>query len=169
MKRRILGQQAARRVLTPLLVLFTAGAVIAWAVFAPARHVVGPLAVERIYELCGHVVSTGEVIRELPDEKSFADVYPGAVRYSVEPRKVVKLYFEDLCPDCSARRSLKEVSGRVGVFQGPPHAKGKLLFVTDIEVNDLPAEWQQKVRDGFGFNNEDELNHALDSLEEFTG
>ena len=63
---------------------------------------------------------------------------------------------------------LKEYHGRVAIYQGPDPDNDKLLRVTNLPVDALPKEVQDKIRTGsYEFTSEEALNDALENFDEY--
>lgn len=85
---------------------------------------------------------------------------PEGIRFSQE--------LAELCPDDEKKRHLAVVGDYLAVFKGPVGVKGFLERITDIRIDSLPMEWQEKVYEGLlTFADEAELLEALDSLDEY--
>ncbi|MGI6684972.1 MAG: hypothetical protein ACOX47_05765 [Bacillota bacterium] len=75
---------------------------------------------------------------------------------------------DGLCPEDAQKRHLGVSEEFVCIIEGPVGVDGDILEILDIKVNNLPQEWQDKVRKGeLDFSSEQELLEALDSIDEY--
>lgn len=73
-----------------------------------------------------------------------------------------------LCPIDSRKRYLGTVGDYLAIFRGPADEQGNVERVTQIQIDQLPEEWQAQLREGrFEFSDEVSLLEALDSLDEY--
>ncbi len=74
----------------------------------------------------------------------------------------------DWSPQDKGKLRFKEYRNMIGVFRGPDNKNDSLLKVTRIKFDTLPAQIQQAIRDGqYEFMNEQELNDALENMDEY--
>lgn len=75
---------------------------------------------------------------------------------------------EGLCPADSLKSHLGISGDYVAVYRGPIGLNGGIERVTDIRVDELPAEFKEKIKNGdLDFANEAELMDALDTMDEY--
>jgi len=133
-----------------------------------------PVVFEQEYLKCGHKVVSSFPERDQLNGKTVPEIqaiYTSALYYQVSwniDTLIIKQSLDDWCSDDSAKLRLKDYQGRVAVFQGADAQSDILLRVTGIITSSLPPETQQAIREGsMEFNNEDELNDALENLDEY--
>ncbi|MGI9952681.1 hypothetical protein V3F56_10010 [Moorellaceae bacterium AZ2] len=132
--------------------------------------------VERVYKDCGHR-------EELPlpvgmdwrwaGKRELEVIFPPeegwVIRQDKAGRFVISQEIQGLCPADDPKRHLAELDGRVAVYRGPAGSSGPLERVLDVQVAQLPADWQERIRRGQAeFQSEEELLQALDSLDEYS-
>lgn len=133
-----------------------------------------PVVFEQEHLKCGHkVVSSfpdreklnGKTIREI--QAAYTSVQSYQVSWNVDTL-VIRQSLDDWCSEDSAKLRLKDYQGRVAVFQGADPQRDVLIKVTGIVTSSLPLDVQQAIRDGsMEFKNQDELNDALENLDEY--
>lgn len=106
--------------------------------------------------------------------KSFKDI---KARYSEDNGFIVAFkdntltiteLVDDWSPQDKTKCRLKEYKGHVGVFRGPDRENDELLRVTNIRFVYLPQSIQDSICKGeYEFKNEEELNDALENLDEY--
>ncbi len=124
---------------------------------------------EIYYRGCRHLVTK---------EIDLSVVYPGksvedleAMGWQVDssnPEKIILRRDDDgLCPNDEVYRRIASVESGIAIFAGPIGTDGPLLQTINLDVRQLPEDWQQKLQEGgIEFASEAELISALDSLEE---
>lgn len=127
----------------------------------------------KLYSTCGHLIKQAEDEINLGEQKEIdlGSEYPEDAGWNVviegESIKLIQK-LEGLCPKDEGVRWLGVQKGFLAIFQGPAYLDGPLLKITDIKVEGLPLEWQEKVYNKtLEFSTEFELLEALDSLDEY--
>lgn len=129
---------------------------------------------EREYQQCGHVVisefpNAMELIGKTVDE--IRTLYNDQNGYQVkidDNTIILRQQVNDWCPQDYEKTRLKEYQGRLAVYKGPDSSHDQLLRVTTIQVNSLPADLINAIRNGeYEFVDESMLNDALESLDEY--
>jgi hypothetical protein len=133
-----------------------------------------PVIFEQEYLKCGHKVVSSFPERENLNGKTVSEiqaVYTSAQSYQVSwniDSLVIKQSLDDWCSEDRNKLRLKDYQGQVAVFQGADAQSDILLRVTGIATSSLPPEVQQAIREGtMEFKNQDELNDALENLDEY--
>lgn len=129
---------------------------------------------EQKFIRCGHVV-----ISEFPEkDKLFGQTLPELQRVynrsngfqlSMQGTAlVIRQEVDDWCPQDKNMYRLKEYQGRVAIYQGPDADNDALLRVTNLQIDLLPEEVQQKIRAGsYQFISDQELNDVLENFDEY--
>ncbi|MBE3581204.1 MAG: hypothetical protein IMW96_06155 [Thermoanaerobacteraceae bacterium] len=132
--------------------------------------------VEKVYVACGHreelPLPAGVDWKRAGKEELEAAFPPGEgwiIREEGSGRVVISQEILELCPADAGKLHLAELDGRVAVYRGPAGSSGPLERVLDVEISQLPAYWQERIRRGQAeFGSEEELGQALDSLDEYS-
>ncbi|MEN6390580.1 MAG: hypothetical protein ABFD04_09180 [Syntrophomonas sp.] len=133
-----------------------------------------PVVFEQEFLKCGHKVVSSFPGREKLNGKTITEIqliYTSAQSYQVSwnvDTLVIKQSLDDWCGEDRSKLRLKDYQGRVAVFQGADPQSDVLLKVTGIVTSSLPPEVQRSVREGtMEFKSQDELNDALENLDEY--
>lgn len=133
-----------------------------------------PVIFEQEYLRCGHKVVSAFPEREKLNGKTIPELqaaYTSAQNYQVSwnvDTLVIRQSIDDWCPQDKGKLRLKDYQGRVAVYQGADAKNDVLIKVTGIVTSTLPPEVQQSIREGtMEFNNQDELNDAMENLDEY--
>ncbi len=133
-----------------------------------------PVIFEQEYLKCGHKVVSSFPERENLNGKTVSEiqaVYTSSQYYKLSwniDSLVIKQSLDDWCSEDRNKLRLKDYQGQVAVFQGADAQSDILLRVTGIATSSLPPEVQQAIREGtMEFKNQDELNDALENLDEY--
>ncbi|HQA06694.1 MAG TPA: hypothetical protein PLM20_02060 [Syntrophomonadaceae bacterium] len=129
---------------------------------------------EQEYTRCKHIVISeynqqeqliGKTMSELNSVFRPSDGY----RLNLEGETLtIRQRIDDWCPRDKNMYRLKEYHGRVAIYQGPDPDNDKLLRVTNLPVDALPKEVQDKIRTGsYEFTSEEALNDALENFDEY--
>lgn len=127
----------------------------------------------KFYTTCKHTLKQTEYEISL-DELKDIDLptkYPKEAGWKIETEgENIRLIqdVEGFCPEDGRIRYLGVENDYLAIYQGPSYLGGELLQVTNIKLNSLPIEWQEKIYNkSLEFQNESELFEALDSLDEY--
>ncbi|WP_227765820.1 hypothetical protein [Zhaonella formicivorans] len=133
----------------------------------------GLVEIYKHYEICNHTVKEQE-FKTILDDKRLAELkiqFPSEEGWSIESNLNsvrIERRIDELCPEDAEKRHLAAAGEFLAVFKGPVGVNGGLERITDIRIQSLPAEWQEKVYRGLlDFSSEAELLEALDSLDEY--
>lgn len=133
-----------------------------------------PVIFEQEHLKCGHKVVSSFPERDILNGKTISEIqaaYPSAQSYQVSwniDTLVIRQSLDNWCSEDSGKLRLKDYQGRVAIFQGANAESDVLLKVTGIVTSTLPPEVQQSVREGtMEFHSQDELNDAMENLDEF--
>lgn len=129
--------------------------------------------VQRLYNICGHFqeidydFSEFNVINEEDLRGLFKEDDGWTINF-VDGQWIVTQTVNNLCPEEREKRHLRIIDDFIAVYQGTPHYKGDLLYITEISIWNIPDYWREKILFGETyFNNEKDLLQALDTLDEF--
>lgn len=107
----------------------------------------------------------GKSLEEI--KKSYAEKHGFSVRYS-EGQLFIQQKINDFSPADKKKCRLREYQGRLAVYEGPVAGEDLLLWVSKIRMDKLPRHVQQAVREGkYEFRSQEELNDALENLDEY--
>jgi hypothetical protein len=130
---------------------------------------------ENRYKLCGHV-DVGIPVKDPAllnlSINQLTNLYTAQDGWEVvlagPDRVILRMNIEGLCPQCSIKRHLGVIDGRVAIFYGPAGYRGALDRLTNLNVSSLPIEWQEPIKmKMMEFENSEALVQALDNLDEF--
>lgn len=129
---------------------------------------------EQEYLKCGHIIISEFNDRQILEGKTIDQVkkiFTAANGYTLEFENNTLIVHQDIDDWCNADKNkcrLKEFQGRVAVYIGPDQNNDRLEKVTNIYMSSLPAEIQEKIRQGeWEFNDIDSVNDALENLDEY--
>lgn len=129
---------------------------------------------EQRYLLCNHVVISSFKDREILEGKSLEQLkktFTSVNGYNLELENGTLIIFQDIddfCPEDKKKCRLKDYQGFVAVYKGANADNDALEKVTSIRMNSLPAEIQEKIRQGeWEFSDIDAINDALENLDEY--
>lgn len=129
---------------------------------------------EKEYTRCHHVVISnftnqqqlvGKTLKELqsqytPENGFRLTLYDEAL--------VIRQKIDDWCPADKKKCRLKEFNGMVAIYVGPDSKNDSLKRVTGIKFASLPQNLQKSILEGkYEFDNEQDLNDALENLDEY--
>ncbi|HZK43969.1 MAG TPA: hypothetical protein VFC73_06735 [Syntrophomonadaceae bacterium] len=81
---------------------------------------------------------------------------------------VIHQEINDWCDNDKEKYRLKDYQGRVAIYKGPDIENDILQKVTNIYMNSLPGELQEKIRQGkWEFKDNESINDALENLDEY--
>lgn len=107
----------------------------------------------------------GKSLEEI--KKSYTEKHGFSVQYR-DGQLFIKQKINDFSPADKKKCRLREYQGRLAVYEGPVAGEDLLLWVSKIRIDKLPQHVQQAVRDGkYEFRNQEELNDALENLDEY--
>ncbi len=129
---------------------------------------------EQKYMKCGHLIIKEFSDREIIEGKTLPQIrqiYTPQNKYKVEYDNnllIIHQEINDWCPEDKDKCRLKEYQGRVAIYKGP-NADNDILFkVTSINIEVLPIELQNKIRNSeWEFKDINALNDALENLDEY--
>lgn len=127
----------------------------------------------KLYNGCGHLIKQREyetLLNEL-DKMELHTRYPAEAGWDINYKgNTVKLVqrVEGFCPIDKEIRHLGVKEGFLTIFIGPAYLDGPIKKITNIRIDSLPVELQQKIYNrSLEFSSEAELLEALDSLDEY--
>lgn len=141
----------------------------------------GPIAattkitVQQTYSLCQHTqvvpVEVDSALEGL-SVKQLKERYPASQGWQVKidgpDRIIIQQTLDGFCPADAQKRHLGVIDSRVAIFIGPMGIDREVEKVTEINVARLPPELREQIRLGMlEFANSDDLQQALDSLDEY--
>ncbi|SHG98614.1 BofC C-terminal domain-containing protein [Thermosyntropha lipolytica DSM 11003] len=128
---------------------------------------------EEFYTRCGHVIISSFPYRESLNGKTvdeIKNIYKEKAGYEIkreEETLIIRHTIDGYCPAEYERRRLKEYQGYVAIFKGPKEEE-VLEKVTNIKIENLPAEEQAKIKRGdYEFRDEEAMQDALENFDEF--
>lgn len=127
----------------------------------------------KLYSICDHLIKQTEYeinlngLKELDLFNKYSE--DAGWKIAIEDENIrLTQKIDGLCPKDGNARYLGVQNGFLSIYQGPAFLEGPLVKITDIQVDNLPLEWQEKVYNKtLEFSNESELLEALDSLDEY--
>ncbi len=129
---------------------------------------------EQKYLQCNHSIISEFKDKEILEGKTLDQlkkIFTPANGFNLELENntlIIKQDIDDWCPEDKNKCRLKEYQGFVAVYKGPDQNNDVLEKVTSIHMNSLPAELQEKIRQGeWEFKDSQALNDALENLDEY--
>lgn len=129
---------------------------------------------EQEYLRCRHVIISEFAQRDQLMGKALSELrqaFNSANGYQINMQGqtlVIRQKINDWCPQDKEKYRLKEYQGKVAIYQGPDSDNDILLRVTNLPLEMLPAEIQEKIRAGsYEFTSEQALNDALENFDEY--